>query len=142
MRWPKVNADISLLTYCEAGSTCGSIRPSVRMTDSYQSTATAGVEEAVMLFVARCRETRPPSRQELEEALDQGLGRLFLLEAWLREAQQPGTSAGEQGGHRETKHEELLMKVATLRSAIQELRAFLTPGESPLAYGFVSASAA
>lgn len=93
-------------------------------------------------FAARCRETRPPSRLELEEALDQGLGRLFLLEGWLRDAQQRGGSAGEEGGHWQADHEDLLMKVATLRSAVQDLRSLLTPCDSPLAYGFVNARAA
>jgi hypothetical protein len=113
----------------------------VRTTDCYQGTATTGVEEAVQLFVARCRDTRPP-RQELEEALDQGLGRLFLLEEWLREMQQRGTLAGEQDEHWQARHEDLLMKVAALRSAVQELRALLTPCDSPLAYGFVNARVA
>ena len=112
------------------------------MTDSHQSTATTGVEEAVKLFAAQWRETNPPSRQELEEALDQGLGRLFLLEGWLREAQERGVSADEQDGRCQAKHEDLLMKVATLRSAVQDLRSLLTPCDSPLAYGFVNARAA
>jgi hypothetical protein len=147
--WPVVNAEIGLLTYCEAGSGCGSIRRSVGTTDSYlstaasfQSTATSGVEEAVKQFAARCRGTVPPSRRELEEALDQGLGRLFLLEGWLRDAQQPGVSADEQDGHWQAKHEDLLMKVAMLRSAVQDLRSLLTPCDSPLAYGFVNARVA
>ena len=110
--------------------------------DASQSIATSGVEDAVEQFAARCRETRPPSRQQLEEALDQGLGRLFLLEGWLREVQERGASADEQDGHWQAKHEDLVMKVATLRSAVQDLRSLLTPCDSPLAYGFVNARAA
>jgi hypothetical protein len=100
------------------------------------------VEEAVKRFAARCRETRPPSRRELEDALDQGLGRLFLLEGWLHDAQEQGVSADEQDGRWQAKHEDLLMKVATLRSAVQDLRSSLTPCDSPLAYGFVNARVA
>jgi hypothetical protein len=147
--WPVVNAEIGLLTYCEGGSACETIPRSVGTTDSYQSTAdhfqsaaTSGVEEAVKEFAARCRATRPPSRQELEEALDQGLGRLFLLEGWLRDAQQRGVPADEQEGRWYAEHDDLLMKVATLRSAVQDLRSLLTPCDSPLAYGFVNARVA
>jgi hypothetical protein len=147
--WPVVNAEIGLLTYCECGWGCGSIRRTVGTTDSYlsaadsfQSTATSGVEEAVKQFAVRCRETVPPSRRELEEALDQGLGRLFLLEGWLRDSQQRGVSADEQDDHCQAKHEDLLMKVSTLRSAVQDLRSLLTPCDSPLAYGFVNARVA
>jgi hypothetical protein len=111
-------------------------------TATFQSTATSGVEEAVKQVAARCRETRPPSRQELEEALDQGLGRLFVLQGWLRDAQEGDVPADREGGRSQAKHEDLLVKVATLRSAVQDLRSLLTPCDSPLAYGFVNARAA
>jgi hypothetical protein len=67
---------------------------------------------------------------------------LFLLEGWLRDAQQQDGSADEDAGHWQAKHEDLLMKVVTLRSAVQDLRSLLTPCDSPLAYGFVNARVA
>jgi hypothetical protein len=116
------------------------------LSESYQSTAAASQstvataeEKLVKLLKAQCEGICPPSRPEVEEALDDGLGRLMLLEARLRESP-PGNPAEDQGGSWQVKHQDLLMKVAGLRSAVQDLRAVMTPSDTPLAYGFVCAA--
>lgn len=90
------------------------------------------------LLVAQCNGSSPPSRPELEEALDEGLGRLIVLEARLRESRLDRSREVRRGSSG-VEHDDLLTRVAMLRSAVEELRASLIPSGSPLAYGFVSA---